>query len=421
MRIDLVCDDASPLAPGAPAGAETGDHIAALARALAAAGVAVTVNVRRDAPGLAERAAMCPGVTVRHLPVGPARPVPASELLPLAGLFGARLASAWRAERPDVVHAHGWRSGLAALAGARASGLPVVQSLHMPGAAARRHGAGLDRVPPERVPLERGIIREAHRLIASSHAQVVELVREGADRRRISVVPCGIDPDLFRPDGPREYRRAARPRAVHAGGPWHRAGVEAAIRAIAMIPGAELVIAGGPPRAAMERDADARRLRAVAAELGVADRVQFRGGIDAHAVATLMRSADVVVCTPWFEPFPVAPLRAMACGVPVVVASSGGIVDAVPDGVAGMHVPADRPPRLAAALAELFADRSLRARMGAAGVRLARRRHGWERVGRDTARVYARAVAGTLWAAGGRAGSPVGAHARGPREGALAG
>ena len=97
-----------------------------------------------------------------------------------------------------------------------------------------------------------------------------------------------------------------------------------------------------------------RRLRSLAASLGVADRVELRGrGRARRACPRCMRSADVVCCTPWYEPFGIVPLEAMACGTPVVASAVGGLIDTVVDGVTGLHVPPRVPDRIAEAIAAL--------------------------------------------------------------------
>ena len=120
MRIDMISEHASPLT--AIGGADSGGqnvHVAELARALGARGHHVTVYTRRDDPEVPDRVRAGPGVTVEHVPAGPATSLPKDALLPYMDEFGDHLARRWLTEPPDVVHAHFWMSGLAAHRGAR--------------------------------------------------------------------------------------------------------------------------------------------------------------------------------------------------------------------------------------------------------------------------------------------------------------
>src|SRR5690606_7561076 len=96
----------------------------------------------------------------------------------------------------------------------------------------------------------------------------------------------------------------------------------------------------------------------------------------------------VVACVPWYEPFGIVPLEAMACGVPVVASAVGGMVDTVVDGHTGVHVPPRCPGRIASALRSLLGDDELRRSMGAAGARRARRHYRWEAIAAATLNVY---------------------------------
>lgn len=103
----------------------------------------------------------------------------------------------------------------------------------------------------------------------------------------------------------------------------------------------------------------------------------------------MLRSADVVVCAPWYESFGTVALEAMACGVPVVVSSVGGLADTVVDGVTGLHVPPREANTLASTLRALIRDASRRQSLGVAGCDRAKARYAWNRIAADTARVYA--------------------------------
>jgi type III pantothenate kinase len=172
-----------------------------------------------------------------------------------------------------------------------------------------------------------------------------------------------------------------------------RKGIGNVISALASLPGTELVVAGGPDAANLGADPEARRLCALAREHGVADRVDLRGRVSREDLPALMRSADAVVCAPWYEPFGIVPLEAMACGVPVVASAVGGMIDSVVDEVTGLHVPPRDPDRLADAVGALLDDAPRRRRLGQAGVRRARQLYDWDRVATATREVYSDLVA----------------------------
>ena len=388
----MVSEHASPLAAlgGVDAGGQN-VHVAALATELSRRGSEVVVHTRRDDPDAPRRVPIAPRVAVDHVCAGPARGMPKDELLPHMGEFADDLRAAWERDPPDLVHAHFWMSGLAALEAARPLGIPVVHTFHALGTVKRRHQGAADPSPRARLDVENAIIREADHIVATCSDEVFELVRLGADRRRVSVVPCGVDLDLFAPEGraePRPPKSTTRARVVAVARLVERKGVGEVIETLAQVPGADLVVAGGPDRAALDADPEVRRLRALAERDGVADRVEFRGRVERPDLPALFRSADVAVCVPWYEPFGIVPLEAMACGVPVVASSVGGLIDTVVDGATGVHVPPRDPARLARALSTLLADPARRRELGAGGAVRARERYGWERVAALTLEVY---------------------------------
>jgi D-inositol-3-phosphate glycosyltransferase len=389
VRIALVSEHASPLATlgGADAGGQN-VHVAELARGLARRGDEVVVHTRRAGPDLPDRVPFAPGVTVHHVDAGPPCVVPKDELLPCMGRFAARLAADWEHERPDVVHAHFWMSALAALEAAGPLGVPVVHTFHALGVVKRRHQGSADTSPPQRLELERRIVRSVDRIVATCTDEVFELRRLGAEPWRISVVPCGVDLSLFTPADRREPRDPASRRIVSIGRLVERKGIGNVVEAVAAVPGAELVIAGGPVATELDADPEVRRLRSAAREAGVEDRVTFVGRLGRAEVPALLRSADVAVSVPWYEPFGIVPVEAMACGVPVVASAVGGMIDTVVDGVTGVHVPPRDTDALAGALDRLLEDPDLRRRLGRAGAVRARERYGWDGIAGATREVY---------------------------------
>jgi D-inositol-3-phosphate glycosyltransferase len=387
MRVAMVSEHASPLAVlgGVDAGGQN-VHVAALSAALGRRGVDVVVHTRRDDPKLPGRAHAL-GFVVDHVDAGPPRAVPKDELLPHMDEFAKRLYRAWSRERPDVVHAHFWMSGKAALEAARPLGIPVVLTFHALGVVKRRHQGSKDTSPEGRIEIEQAIARGVDWIVATCTDEVSELEALGADLGRVSVVPCGVDLQLFADDGPAERRNGLR-RLVTVGRLVERKGIGDAIEALAGLADTELVVAGGPPAAELEQDAEARRLLTIAKRAGVAGRVRLRGRIERGEVPPLLRSADAVLCVPWYEPFGIVPLEAMACGVPVIATAVGGMLDTVVDGVTGIHVPTRRPDRIAAAARRLSDAPAEAAALGAAGVARARALYSWERIASETLDVY---------------------------------
>jgi D-inositol-3-phosphate glycosyltransferase len=395
VRIAMISEHASPLAT--LGGVDTGGqnaHVAGLAAALARLGHEVRVYTRRDAVDLPPVVRTAEGVEVVHVPAGPAEPVPRDELLPYMREFGRWLAARWHGGwTPRVVHAHSWMSGLAAVWAGRRCAVPVVQTYHTLGTVKRRHQGAADTGPPGRIGYERALGRTARRVVAQCRHEVTELVAIGVPPARIRVVPSGVDLDRFQPDGP----AVARPSGNGSGPPTRvlavgrlveRKGYQDLVRALPALPDVELVVVGGPPAAGLPVDPVAHRLRELAGGHRVADRLHLVGAVPLERMPHWYRSADIVACTPWYEPFGLTPLEAMACGTPVVASAVGGLTDTVADRVTGVLVPPRDPDALAAALRELAADPWRRLAYGEAGLERVRRRYSWRHAAERLAALY---------------------------------
>jgi D-inositol-3-phosphate glycosyltransferase len=390
MRIALVADDCSPLTQlsrhdDAGFGVQAA-RAGSLARALARLGHRVTIYARSDAGGLPGSAILAPGVTVEHVAAGPPTPLADDKLVAHLAEFSGHLAQRWRRNRPDIVHAHSWTSGLAALAAARDIGVPVAQTFGSLAAAERRH-----RVPGRqseaRLRLEPGIARSADMVLASSADELADLARLGVRRARARVVPCGVDTQLFTPEGPAAARNG-RPRLLAAETLTAARGPEIAVRALAEIPDAELVVTGGPSRGEISRNSAYRDLARIARSLRVRDRVVFTGAVAGGEFPALLRSADLVVSTAPYEPLGTVSIQAMACGIPVVAATVGAEADAVIDSTTGLLLPPGQPMQLARRIRRLLGNSMQLEAYGIAAADRAKSRYSWERIARETLAAY---------------------------------
>jgi len=402
MKIALVAQHATPLRPRAGSGPGSDDiGLSELTRRLAGHGHRVTVYAQRHEPDLPENAELHRGVRVEHISAGPFAALGEQDdagLLERVPAFSGPLRSHWQRDRPDVVHALHWTSGLAALAAARDLGLPVVQEFSSLGVAERRDRAGqhdpvrADSAGAARIRLEPAIGRSATAVVATHSGEVSDLARLGVHRSSIRVVPWGVDTDTFTPEGPVADRNG-RPRLVTVADLREREALETLLRALTRVPGAELMVVGGPARDELPAHQAYVRLAGFAGTLGISDRVIFTGKIGRDAMPALLRSADLVVSTCQYEPSGTTSLQAMACGTPVIAPGIGGHVDAVVDGTTGILIPSGRPALLAQRIRQLLAHPMLLEAYGVAAADRVRSRYSWDRIAAETLAVYDTAAA----------------------------
>src|SRR3954451_15195271 len=175
--------------------------------------------------------------------------------------FAEHLAMRWREDPFDVVHAHFWMSGLASVGAAQGLGVPVVQTFHALGTVKKRQQGSHDTSPAARILIERRLCRSVDAVIATCSDEVRELDAIGLPRGRATVIPCGVDTDVFRPVRTGGNRR---PRLLVIGRIVERKGVGNVIEALAQLPGVELVVAGGPSTDLLDTDPEVARLRRLA-------------------------------------------------------------------------------------------------------------------------------------------------------------
>ena len=400
LRIALISEHASPLAAiGSVDAGGQNVYVRHVAVCLARAGHQVDVLTRRDDPALLAAVDMRPGVRVVHVPAGPARFVPKEQLLQHMPAFTDAARELFQNSVDyDLIHANFFMSGLVGLRLKELFGVPMAMTFHALGLVRREHQGADDGFPPLRVDIERCIVRNADRLIAECPQDAMDLRRLYRARpEAISTVPCGVDLAEFPPTGKAAARRTLGLAddefvILQLGRMVPRKGVDNVIRALALLPRetrARLLVVGGEsPDPDPRLTPEIGRLQALADACGVGDRVTFTGQRPRQDLPGCYAAADVFVTTPWYEPFGITPLEAMACGIPVIGSAVGGIKHSVVDGVTGFLVPPRHPAALAERLRQLHANPWLRQAMGRSGVRRVRANFTWDRVAADLADIY---------------------------------
>ncbi len=402
-RIALISEHASPLSilGGVDSGGQN-VYVAQVAKNLAAAGYEVDVFTRRDSERLPETAEWLGGVRIIHVPAGPPSFVRKEELLPFMDEFRDYVLRFCKYQRKtyDLIHANFWMSGLVAADIKRALGIPFVITFHALGRVRREHQRGVDSFPDARFEIEDRIVAEADHLIAECPQDDEDLIRlYNAEPSRVTIIPCGFDPTELCPISKALARVtlgfASDDRLIlQLGRVVPRKGIDTVIYGFARLlkqhhMSARLVIAGGESEAPDPKvTPELARLQQIARDEGVDEYVTFMGRRGREVLKHYYSAADVFVTTPWYEPFGITPIEAMACGTPVVGSNVGGIKFSVRDGETGYLVPPNDPEALAERIAHLYKHPKLVGVLSRQAIRRANDLFTWQKVAGAVAALY---------------------------------
>jgi len=412
-RIAMISEHASPVA--ALGGVNDGGqnvYVGQVARHLQGMGYGVDIFTRRDDPQLPTVMEWLDGVRIIHVDAGPPAHIPKEDLFPFMDQFARWMMRFIRQQGHAyrLVHANFWMSGHVAIQLKRHMGLPFVVTFHALGRVRRQYQGEEDRFPDERFAVEEQIIAEAARVIAECPQDVEDLSSlYNAPPEKLEIIPCGYDPAEMWPVDKLEARRyLGLPRdeaiVLQLGRMVPRKGIDNVIRAVGRLNHihklpAWLVIVGGEEEVPVhEARSELERLARIARREKILERVIFAGQKARMELKYFYSAADVFVSTPWYEPFGITPLEAMACGTPVVGSDVGGIKYTVADGETGRLVPPNQPDRLAAILAELLSSPGTIQQYGRNSIQRVREHFTWNQVARSIARLYQQTLNGVTGA-----------------------
>lgn len=367
-RIVIVTETFHPEVGGGETQART------MADAFIARGHEVVIVTRRSRPELPRRQSMGHLDVIRVGPQGPGR---WKKWGLLANAFPAIRSAARDA---DVVLVSGFRIlGLPAVLASRLRGVPCLLKGDSRGEMSGdffRAGVATIGLAPRSLPvrafvaLRNVVLRRATRFVALSSEMRSEFIASRVPAERVVVIPNGVDVERFRPAGDDE-RRALRHKldwpddfvAVYTGRLVTYKGLPLLLRTWASMQHdgekATLVLVG---TGGGDMHACEDQLRAFVREHRLEEQVRFAGSVP--DVSDYLRAADLFVFPTLEEAFGLSLVEAMACGLPVVSTSVGGIRDFLADGVNGLEVPPDDGDALRRALHRIMTNATERERLG---------------------------------------------------------
>ena len=408
-QIAFISEHASPLAVlgGVDRGGQN-VYVAETAKQLALMGFEVDIFTRSENPTQKQVVDWLPGIRVVHIKAGTADKIAKEQLLAHMPEFREGMLDFILGQRKQyaVIHAHFFMSALVAADLKKILDIPFVVTFHALGVIRRLFQGKNDDFPEERIAIEKRVVQEADQIIAECPQDKWDLVKHyDAPIEKITVIPCGFSKSEFYPVDRQIARRTIGVRdnekiLLQLGRMVPRKGVDNVIEAVSELKkrgcACRLIVVGGESETPA-RDAEIVRLKEIARAGDVSERVLFTGRRDRDALKFYYSAADVFITTPWYEPFGITPLEAMACGTPVIGSNVGGIKFSVLDGETGYLVPPANAGVLADKLSLLLNDAKLCSTMSRNALSRVHELFTWEKVCKELVALYGQVI-GSVYA-----------------------
>jgi len=243
--------------------------------------------------------------------------------------------------RYDLIHSHYWLSGLTGKRLQQWWGIPHVMGFHTLGAVKNAIGIG-EGEPDLRITAEKELVRDCQRIIASTMKGKKDLIDYyDASPETISVIPCGVNLDLFRPIGretARCYLGLKEERIIlFVGRIIPLKGIDNLVKAMSYLErkeGIKLIVIGGDEHSQTEVE----RLKNLSRSLKIQESVSFLGRVKHEILPFFYSAANLCVVPSYYESFGLVVLESLACGTPVVATKVGGAESVIRHGETGYVV-----------------------------------------------------------------------------------
>ena len=290
-------------------------------------------------------------------------------------------------EKFDLIHAHDWVVGRAAVELKNRLGLPLISTIH---ATEIGRGGRLDGEYRRKVrEIERLLVEQSDGIICCSNYMLDHIQHElSAANAKIHVIPNGVEVDRFKNNGGPQLFSAEvsedRKIILYVGRIVREKGIFTLLEALDELrtrgKDVSLVFVGeGPLKEDLAKEVLRRRL---------SDRVKITGFVDQEKLVSLYNSCDAFVLPSHYEPFGMVALEAMASRVPVVVSDVGGLSEIVEDGVTGVKVPSSDPHALAEGILRVLDNQELSQRLKENAYRAVQERYRWDLIAEKTLEAY---------------------------------
>jgi D-inositol-3-phosphate glycosyltransferase len=316
-------------------------YVREVAAELGKQGHLVDIFTRTSGANESEIIELAENVRLIHLDAGLGEDLHKIAIYPYIPEFAANLETFRRTEglNYDVVFSHYWLSGCAGEFAEKWWRVPHMLMFHTLAAVKNTIG---EREPELRLETETRLARSCRRIIAATEREKENIVNfYGAPAANISVIPCGVNLDLFRPQDKKESRKSLgldRKKVVlFVGRIEPLKGVERLLTAFSHLPDRDnlrLLVIGGDAQSA----AEIARLKEISNRLGIRDNVTFTGLVEQDRLPLYYNAADVTVVPSYYESFGLVPLESLACGTPVVATDVGDLKNIIRPGVTGYVV-----------------------------------------------------------------------------------